>query len=354
MQIRCSLANRSLANRSFANKQPVFLCWLLVLTLWITGCSDSPSANFHTYSGPTMGTWYNVKVQEIPKQLTDADVQSRIQQVLENINQLMSTYVEDSELSRFNRHPVNQPMTLSPETLAVMRISQQVFRESGGVFDITVGPLVNLWGFGPQGNNQVPGDEQIRQALNSIGSQQVELAESSATKLAPRTLDLSAVAKGYAVDKVAQGLEELGITRYMVDVGGEVKVGDKKLSGEPWKIAIEEPITFERVIQRVLTLQSVAVATSGDYRNFFEQDGKRYSHTIDPRTGAPVEHNLASVTVIHQSCAFADAYATAITVLGPEEGLAFAERLNLAVYLLVKQGDGFTALQTDAFSAYVE
>ena len=337
--------------------QPIILS---VLTLWMLGCSPSNEQSFYLINGPTMGTWYNIKYQK-PSGLsqTKSQIQASVESVLADINQKMSTYISDSELSRFNQAPVNKPFPLSSETLEVLQISQDVYRQSGGAFDPTVGPLVNLWGFGPDKiDAQIPSPDHIKSALSQVGADAIRLGKGSAQKELPRTIDLSAVAKGYAVDRVADMLEQQGIHSYMVEVGGEIRVGKAKLSGESWQIAIEEPVLLDRIARKVLSITEVSVATSGDYRNYFEKDGKRYSHTIDPTTGFPIQHRLASVTVIHSSSAYADALATALTVLGPEKGFILAQELNLAVYMLVKRegGDsaGFEVLQTDAFIPYVD
>lgn len=342
--------------RSFTSYllQPVILC---LWALWVTGCSvsEDPQNRFHTFNGPTMGTWYNVKIQGLPDSLSETAVKQAIDAELNGVNEAMSTWREDSELSRFNRAPVQVPFPMSADTRQVLAISAEVYEASGGAFDITVGPLVNLWGFGPdKQEDSIPPPEDISRLLQEIGGDAIRIQGEQVSKSRPVQIDLSAVAKGYGVDKVASRLEALGIRRYMVEVGGEIRVGDAKLSGETWKIAIEEPTTLSRSIQKVLSLKNVAIATSGDYRNFYEKDGKRYSHTIDPRTGSPVAHKLASVSVIHESCAYADAWATALTVLGPEESLKLAEKLNLAVYLLVKTETGFEALQSESFSRYVD
>lgn len=332
--------------------QPVILC----LALWITGCSPSDtSKKFYSFNGPTMGTWYNVKVQGLPQGLSPDGVKAEIDSVLNDINQKMSTYIDNSEVTLFNRAPVNKPFAVSAETLKVLKISQQVYQQSNGAFDITVGPLVNLWGFGPGfKEDAIPTEKQIQTLLETVDASAITLNSDSLVKSKAVAIDLSAVAKGYATDQVANRLQALGISRYMVEVGGEIRVGEPKVSGGKWKIAIEQPISYERAIQKILSVERVAVATSGDYRNYFEKEGKRFSHTIDPRTGMPVQHGLASVTVIHESCAYADAYATALTVLGPVEGLKLAKRLNLAVYMLVKTASGFEVLQTEAFSQYVD
>ena len=334
--------------------QPVILC---LLALWVTGCSvsESPEDQFHTFSGPTMGSWYHVKIQSLPETLTENDVKQAIDAELNDVNQKMSTYRQDSELSLFNRAPVGEPYSLSAATRQVLTIALEIYQASGGAFDVTVGPLVNLWGFGPEKKeDSIPDAAEISRLLELVGSDALRLEGEQAIRNRAVSVDLSAIAKGYAVDRVAKRLEHLGIIRYMVEVGGEIRVGAEKRSGDAWNIAIEEPITEARAIQKVLGLRSVAVATSGDYRNFYEIDDRRYSHTIDPRSGEPVSHKLASVTVIHPSCAYADAYATALTVLGPEEGLKLAEKLNLAVYLLVKTPSGFGVLQSKSFSDYVE
>ena len=336
--------------------QPIILS---VLTLGLMGCSLSDEHAFHLINGPTMGTWYNIKYQ-LPNEteITETALQSKVERVLNDVNQKMSTYVSDSELSEFNRAAVGKGFSLSTETVEVLRISKEVHRVSRGAFDPTVGPLVNLWGFGPEKKpDEIPSAAEIANALSLVGVEAISLTDKSATKRAPRSIDLSAVAKGYAVDKLAELMISEGIVRFMVEVGGEIRVGEKKMSGDSWQIAIEEPSTLGRSVQKVVSISNVGLATSGDYRNYFEKDGKRYSHTIDPATGYPIQHRLASVTVIHKSCAYADAFATALSVLGPDKGFELAVELDLAVYMLVKKpGDdsGFEVLQTESFAPYVD
>lgn len=340
------------ANTAKHMLQPILLSFIAISLM---GCIVSNDSKIHHINGPTMGTWYNVKFQALPKHHDISQIQTIVDKVLADINQKMSTYLDDSELSIFNRAELQKWQPLSRETLQVLRISQQVYKESGGAFDITVGPLVNLWGFGKTDTqDKVPDQSAIDSALVSVGADAIALQQDQASRTRVVSIDLSAVAKGYAADQVAVALESMGIYHYMVEVGGELRMGKRKLNGELWKIAVEEPSEHQRVIKKVLGLESIAVATSGDYRNYFEKDGKRYSHTIDPRTGRPIEHQLASVTVVHKSCAYADAYATAITVLGPEKGLAMAKSLGLAVYMLVKTDTGFDVLQTKSFSSYVD
>jgi thiamine biosynthesis lipoprotein len=242
---------------------------------------------------------------------------------------------------------------ISPQFADVLDVSKLIWEQSAGAFDPTVGPLVDLWGFGPVPTDDlVPSDEQIAQALATVGYQHLSIDMQIISKAAPIRLDLSAVAKGYAVDQVADLLEMLALPDYLVEIGGEMRLGGSNPKGQPWRIAVEMPAVIPQV-QRVIAAHDVAIATSGDYRNYFEQDGVRYSHTIDPRTGKPIGHSLASVTVVAETCAEADAWATALMVLGEEQGMVLAEELGLAIYMLVKDGEGFKALSSEAFAPYL-
>lgn len=334
-----------------------FLFRIVVLTLAtvsLTGCGSNEIRE-HRFSGPTMGTWYNVKIIAPLSQDECTRIAKALEDTLEEINQLMSTYVPDSELSLLNAHTAEVPFSLSAKTRTVFSYALQVSQESDGAFDVTVGPLVNAWGFGPNTPDTPPTDSEIATLLERVGFQKLVLDEEAGTiskKRADLYCDLSAIAKGYAVDAMAQVLESMGKNNFMVEIGGEIVVRGYNAQKEPWRIAIEEPLTETRALHCVLPLQDIALATSGDYRNFVEVDGKRLSHAIDPKTGTPIFHELASVSVLHESCALADAYATAILVLGAEKGLAFAESQNLAVLMLVHdQADGFREKRSSAFQA---
>ena len=317
--------------------------------------SSPPREEPLTFSGPTMGTAYRVQV--IPdRQGTDpayaARVSATIEETLESVNQDMSTYSPDSELSRFNASVGEETFAISEDTAAVFACALEVAEASGGAFDITVGPLVNAWGFGPNGRLQPPTDEELTALRSHVGYQKLRLDVEASTiqKIdAAVYCDLSALAKGFAVDEVAEALDELGAERYLVEVGGEIRARGTNLRGEPWSLGIEKPVDIGRELQRAVRLRDVSLATSGDYRNFYEQDGLRLSHTIDPRTGRPVAHSLASVSVIHPSCMYADAYATTLMVLGPDDGLAWAEDHGLAALFLVRAGDGFEEWATSRF-----
>ena len=305
-----------------------------------------------------MGTTYTVKVvTEGPLGASSSPKQEQVQQVIEGrlaeVNDKMSTYQPSSELSQFNSSRTTVPFPVSAETLQVFAEAQRISAATAGAFDITVGPLVNLWGFGPDAKPlAVPADEEVERLRPRIGWSRIEVdtARSTIRKSEPEMYcDLSAIAKGYAVDRVAEGLAALDLADYMVEVGGEVRTRGRNAAGEPWRIAIERPDTAQRAFQEVVPLSDLAMATSGDYRNFFEQDGVRFSHTIDPRTGRPIQHRLASVSVIDPVCMRADGYATALMVLGEEEGFRLAEEQGLAALFLVRKGDGFEERATAAF-----
>lgn len=321
---------------------------VIVVTL-LTSCSSKPE--IIQISGSKMGTTYNVTV--VADQLAPEDLHQRIDVLISAVDNSMSTYKPDSELSRFNRLAVGQEMQISEGFARVLQISRDVWQRSGGAFDPTVGPLVDLWGFGASpSDNTAPSKQQLSGALQDIGFQHLLLDEQTLSKRRPVQLDLSAVAKGYAVDLVADMLEMLGLPDYLVEIGGEIRASGSNPNGQTWRIAIEQPALMPSV-NRIIPLAESAVATSGDYRNYFEQEGIRYSHILDPRSGSPIKHNLASVTVLSNSCAEADAWATAFLVMGAESSLQLAQQLELPVYLLTKEGDTFKASNSESFEPFL-
>ncbi|MDC3333047.1 FAD:protein FMN transferase [bacterium] len=340
---------KSLLSRSFTIKAMV-----LLLSLFFIACSKPAEPSF-IFSGATMGTTYHIRIAEPAKQ-DIAVIQQDVDQLLFRLNQLFSTYIEDSEISTLNREQSEHWVPVSSALFDVLMMSVEVGMLSDGAFDMTVGKLVNLWGFGPgKAITDPPEDAAITAMLNKQGLDAVELEYATNQIKMPVgvTIDLSAIAKGYAVDQVLAFLQKQGYSHMMVEIGGEIKARGKNTRGELWKIAIEQPEQGESRVNKVIALDNIAVATSGDYRNYFEKEGKRYSHTIDPRTGYPISHNLASVTVLHESASYADAFATAISVMGVDEGLALANQLGLAVYMLSKSDSGFQAIYSDAFAPYL-
>lgn len=326
---------------------------ILIVSILMGGCSGKKQAgDLVSLSGLTMGTTYSIKIIGGEDTLKDAAVlQTGIDEILLGVNRQMSMFMEDSEISRFNRSRSTGWFEVSRATALVLDKALEVSRKSAGAFDITVGPLINLWGFGVKRRQEIPAEAAINEALMQTGYRHLSVRfDSPAVRKAIPELycDLSSIAKGYGVDRVAEFLESIGATDYMVEIGGEVRAKGKNPQKRWWRIGIATP-NGSAGLQKILHLRNTSMATSGDYRNYFEKDGIRYSHTIDPSTGRPVTHSLASVTVIHPSCTYADAMATAIDVLGPDRGYRLAVRENLPAFLIIRRGDKFIEKATPGF-----
>ncbi|MEY4474534.1 MAG: hypothetical protein RL248_301 [Pseudomonadota bacterium] len=320
----------------------------------LTGCGPE-QINFE---GKTMGTSYSIKYVSDSSPLSAEQLQHEIDLKLERINDQMSTYRPDSELSRFNKsREVNTPFPVSVDTANVVREAIRINRLTDGALDVTVGPLVNLWGFGPEGRPDiVPGDADIAKRRAWVGIDKLAVEQGALVKRIPELyVDLSSIAKGYGVDAVAEYLEAQNITNYMVDIGGEVRTRGNNGENRPWRIAIEKPVAGSaQRAQEIIEPGRMAIATSGDYRNYFEQNGVRYSHTIDPGTGRPINHRLVSITVLDPSCMTADGLSTGLDVLGPERGMVLANLLGIPVFMIVKTDEGFEERYSDAFKPYLQ
>lgn len=308
-------------------------------------------------NGLTMGTSYSIKIVPNGNELDKNTVHTNIENILADINQAMSTYIDDSELSLFNQSRITDWQVLSADLYQVIQHGNQVSSISSGAFDITVGPLVNLWGFGPDPySREIPSDSVIQSIKQHSGYEKLDFDATTQriSKSDPVvTIDLSGIAKGFAVDKIAQYLNELGITDYLVEIGGELIGKGTNAKQQAWQIGIEQANPLERSVQRIVGLDNIAMATSGDYRNYFEKDGVRYSHTIDPASGKPISHTLAAVTVLHSSAIHADALATAFMVSGPEKSLALANEIGVALYMIIKTNAGFEERYNDRFKPYL-
>ena len=327
---------------------------LLTLLAWLVGCASPPEEKpMVAFEGQTMGTFYHVKVVGELTEEVQAQYRQTIESELERVNLRMSTYLEDSELMKLNRFSGSEPYEVSEDLFTVLEKALEVGERSGGAYDITIGPVVNLWGFGPEGLESEGVDvEEVEAMRQRVGFDKLHLGEDrrSVTKERGDLFgDLSSIAKGYAVDRVTEALAALGEKNLWVEVGGEVRAMGVNTLDVAWRVGIERPRLQPGTVQRLVSLENQAIATSGDYRNYREIDGQRYSHILDPRTGWPVRHHLASVSVVHPSCMDADAWATALLVLGAEEGLALAEEQGLAAYFLVRKGDQFVERATPAF-----
>jgi thiamine biosynthesis lipoprotein len=315
-----------------------------------SGCARRTDPTLHL-AGGTMGTSYNLKLART--KLPDSEiaaVQQAVQQALDAVEERMSLYRAGSELSQFNRVPAGRLVTLSPALHEVLTAARSVSALSDGAFDVTVAPLVQAWGFGTDKRSAPP--QVVPTAATAHWTDLLLLPQQQARKAKPLQADLSGIAKGYGVDRAAQALDALGCTDYMIEAGGEVRVRGRNGEDAPWRIGIEQPDASPPRVHRVVPLLGGAMATSGDYRIFYEHAGRRYSHEIDPVSGAPITHRLCSVTVLHADCMQADALATALIVLGPERGFALAQAQGIAAYFIERTAPGvYRSHGTSAFGA---
>ncbi len=325
---------------------------LLVPLLMLAACGGS--ADVETLSGSAMGTTYSIKVKGRPAVISVTELGDELTTLLESVEAELSTYRPESGLSRFNVSTSTDWQPVSQLLCDSVAATLEISRLSDGSFDVTVGPLVDLWGFGAEGiGHEPPEDSAVEESLAVVGYENLEVDcdRPAIRKTIPELrVDLSGWAKGYAVDMLAERLDELFIDDYLVEVGGELRTRGTNAAGDQWVIAIESPDPDARRVYATIGVSDLAVATSGDYRNFFEYEGTRYSHMIDPDTGRPVTHDLASVTIVHPSAAFADAVATAVHVLGPADGYALAEREGLAALLLTYGPQGISGRATPEFA----
>jgi len=292
-----------------------------------------------------MGTQYHIVLITSDNQLANIDnLKKNIEDLLQQLNQEMSTYIPTSEISLFNQYKQRNWFPVSTDFAQVVSSAQNISKLSNGAFDITVAPLIDLWGFGAKNQLSLPTQKQITNALQNIGYQQLEVRISppALKKSNPNLhIDLSAIAKGFAVDKISELLNKNKYSNYLVEIGGEIRDRGLNLKGKPWKIGIEIPEKKTSKTNQTLLTSNIALATSGDYRNYFIKDGIRFSHTINPTSGKPITHKLASITVLHESTMMADAYATAIMVLGDKKGKLFANANQLKINMIIRKGSGF-------------
>lgn len=330
------------------------LClWALII---LSGCTQDERLRAHLFTGATMGTTYNVTVVLPAAVEISPELHDQIELWLEEINQSMSTYIHDSELMKLNRAPTGSWLPVSELMVEVLEEAQDISLMSGGAFDITVGPLVDLWGFGPTGTpEELPTEEEIRQVQEIVGFQHLTLRREppAIRKEAPVRMDLSAIAKGFGADYLGRQLQAQGLDNYLVEIGGELAVKGYNQNGDLWRIGVEAPSFGRGAVQETVRINSGGVATSGDYRNFYERGGQIYTHILDPRLGRPVKTSLVSVTVVAESAAKADGLATAMTVMDAEEAMAMAEKEGIAAYFIVRTDSGFAIRQSTGLAQYL-
>jgi thiamine biosynthesis lipoprotein len=307
--------------------------------------------------GPTMGTTYSIKVANPPDGISASTVQDATREILDRIDRSMSGYRVDSEISRFNSATSTEWFDVSSDLAIVVDAALQVSQQSGGAFDITVGPLVSAWGFGASGEPiDLPDDARLSELRTHVGYEKLHarLNPPALRKDDPRLLvDLNGIAPGYAVDLLAQKLRDMGINNFMIDIGGEVRAHGRNARRQLWRIAVERPIDAEPEPYAIVELDNASVTTSGEYRHYYDRHGQRYSHTIDPRTGRPVSHSLASVVVIGSTSMHIDAWATALNVLGTQEGAALATKLDMPVLFIEADGGKLRSVTTPRFAPYL-
>lgn len=334
------------------------LLLLIGLPLAMVSCASSIETGVVSFSGPTMGTAYKISIaaqapahQWPPETL---QVKELVEKRLAELNRMMSTYDPKSEISQFNQLDSEDWFPVSRETAKVVAFALEVSKKTDGAFDPTIGPVVNLWGFGP-GKRRVrpPNDESFAKALERVGYQNIVVRMDPPALRKTNSsvyLDLSAIAKGYAVDQISELLQAQGIHSSLVDIGGEVRTSGIKPEGRPWRVAVEKPqADQEKPFQEILEIRDASLATSGDYRNYFEQEGIRYSHTIDPKTGSPIRHQLAVVSVQTKECMEADALATALLVMGPQKGYDWCVKHEVAALFQERQAQEIVPRATPRF-----
>ncbi|WP_370867328.1 FAD:protein FMN transferase [Atopomonas sediminilitoris] len=337
-----------MAKRCRAYLQPVLMASLLVV---LTGCLFERE-QIERFSGPTMGSTYTVQFVATADTPAAADLQLLVNEYLTEVDAAFSTYRDDSLLSQFNALPANSCMAMPDSVLHVTATALNLAALSEGAFEPTIKPLLQAWGFGPgDAGLKHPDEQALADARANVGFRHVRVdrAAGELCKAAAVQLDFNSVVAGFVVDQIAQRFEAQGVDRYLIEVTGELKAKGLKPKAQPWRIAIEAPHDNERVAQQVVELDGIGVSSSGDYRNYYQENGVRLSHTLDPRTAKPISHNLASVTVLHPSAEQADGLSTLLMVLGPDEGYSFAKQHALAALFVTRDANGFTARSTPVF-----
>ena len=324
-----------------------YLFLFLILSPLISCQSSEKIVKLH---GSTMGTQYHITLirSESTNSIPTSKIKKQIKSLLSNINQQMSTYISDSEISKFNKYQQSDWFPVSIDFADVVLASKKVSKLSQGAFDITISPLIDLWGFGNKTQVEIPTDKQIQTTFRYIGYQLLEVRRTppALRKLNKNLrIDLSAIAKGFAIDKITTYLNQIGFNNTLVEIGGEIRTQGFNARGKPWRIGIESPNNNDAKVNNSLITSNISMATSGDYRNYFVKNNRRYSHTIKPKTGKPVNHHLASVTVLDESAMIADAYATALMVLGEEKGRTFIIQNKLHANMIFRKKSKYKVWQ---------
>lgn len=340
-----------------------FRAALLGACVSLFGCDSAttpqtPKPVATVMDGKTMGTFWRVSVINMDEAKAET-LRQKVQAQLDADDRLLSTWKNDSALMRFNHSPSTAPWPVSEAMADIVTLSLRIGAKTHGAMDITVGPLVNLWGFGPDKQPvKTPDEQQIAAAKARSGLQHLTVINQANKQFLQKDIpdlfvDLSTVGEGYAADHLARLMEQEGISRYLVSVGGALVSRGMNAEGQPWRVAIQKPTDRENAVQAIVDINGHGISTSGSYRNYFELDGKRISHVIDPQTGRPIEHKLVSVTVIAPTALEADGWDTGLMVLGPEKAQNVVREQGLAAYMIIKEGDGFKTWMSPQFRAFL-
>ena len=333
-------------------KYSILITYILLI-LSIFSCSESKKENFDI-EGKTMGTYYLVKIVGSPKGLTLKEIKKEIEITLININQKLSNWDILSEISVLNKNKSHRPIKISKDLSNVINAANAINIKSHGFLDITIDPLIELWGFGYKNKKQnVPTNIEIENALKFVNQKkliQLDFKNNMITKVQKDvSINLSSIAKGYGIDMIGKKLKNLGITNYLIDIGGDILTHGVNSKYQNWVIGIENPNLKKKLIKEIVNVSNKGVATSGDYKNYYKENGKQYSHIINPKTGKPIEHLTKSVTVVHDNAMTADGWATALLAMGSLKGLKLAEEQNIAVLFISKQNKQMVKIKSSQF-----
>ena len=338
----------------FKNKSQINYAILIFSFLLIFSCSQEKNYNAKI-KGNTMGTYYFIEVIDVPVELKIKNIELEIKNTLKKANKILSNWDKDSEISIINKTDKTTAIKISDELNEVFKTAKEINAKSNGFFDLTLDPIIELWGFGYKSKQMqiIPKDNQIKNILSLIGQKSFLKMNFDNNELIKKNKDikinLSSIGKGYGIDLIGKKLDQLGINNYIINIGGDILTKGYNSKKENWVIGIENPNLKEKLIKEIVNLTNKGLATSGDYKNFFTKDGKRYSHIINPKTGKPIKHSTKSVTVIHENSMKADGWATAFLALGSLEGLKIADKEKIAVLFIDEIDNKLIKFKSSAF-----
>ena len=338
----------------FKNKSPINYAILIICFLLNFSCSQEKNYNAQI-KGNTMGTYYFIEVIDVPIELNIKNIEIEIKNTLKKANKILSNWDKDSEISIINKTNKTTAIKISDELNEVFKTAKEINAKSNGFFDLTLDPIIELWGFGYKSKQMqiIPKDNQIKNILSLIGQKSFLEMNFDNNELIKKNKDikinLSSIGKGYGIDLIGKKLDQLGINNYIINIGGDILTKGYNSKKENWVIGIENPNLKEKLIKEIVNLTNKGLATSGDYKNFFTKDGKRYSHIINPKTGKPIMHSTKSVTVIHENSMKADGWATAFLALGSLEGLKIADKEKIAVLFIDEIDNKLIKFKSSAF-----